>query len=303
LNVGLENSLSRNDPNSSAPDPFEPDGVIENLSSYRFLTRILAIEGEVSFPVPKGGFADLMARAILTARPKLGNFLEILDLLIKARIKAAIKDGDHNAVTTLLEFKSFRAKGIQPVHRHGKSFTKIDRIGPYSDLFKKIKLNIFKNPVHARKICEQEEGGLMFQQEFNLSQTDGRGRAKKSWCYRISLLSLKETITIHHASNEEVPLLIRQLTKLWDLAVTEKDTESLLKKLSEFEWWFMVANITGRCSAALGDALSLTLRLNAGHSLRKTFFHLDWEVLSRTVDEFIFWRIRDIHNLLPNSTP
>ncbi len=271
---------------SSNPDEQERS---PSRDDWTDVARIISAAGDSPLHTEGSRFADLLARAIVTAEPGPGHFVDVLDHLIAARIAAALEDGDHHAVTTLVEFGKVRSKGIRLSHKFGQTFTRVTPEGPLAGLFEKIDRDLFASPRLRDRIVSTDRAEQEFRQEYELEERS-RGARRPVWCYRITRSASPDTITIHHARNEEIPLLLGHLGRLWDFFFEAECPETRLEKIAEIEWWFMASNIPGRCSAALGDALSIVLRRSAGLALRKGFVHLDWEVLSRPLDEFLKWR-------------
>jgi hypothetical protein len=100
----------------------------------------------------------------------------------------------------------------------------------------------------------------------------------------------KNSFVVYHSRSRDVPKILRYLEKLWDNILCEPDQKKVVALLSEFEWWFFAANPAGRCGASLGDALSIVLQIRKKLPLRNRFEHLDWEALSRPLEDYIEWR-------------
>jgi hypothetical protein len=75
------------------------------------------------------------------------------------------------------------------------------------------------------------------------------------------------------------------------MTLKSSDITTTQRLIAEFEWWFFVANPTARGAASLGDLLSLSLQISKGLKLRNEFLHMDWFALSRSLDDYVSWRL------------
>lgn len=105
---------------------------------------------------------------------------------------------------------------------------------------------------------------------------------------------------LEHAPDLRVPELMTVLSRLWDRSLDIRLSESeRLLAFCEFEWLWFWTNPFGRGGASIGATMALLWEvdrtLKTGQFvIRRKFYHQDLEALSRTLPEYIEWRMKTL---------
>lgn len=264
-------------------------GYPNNDAEQERLVRIIGIPASESASFAHANLSEVyarsMAKAIVDAEADPGGFFRVLQLLVDCRMHVALLMQDDPVVHALADFGFNRAAGRMP---RRESFTSIQKGQSLESLRKKIESNIFSCPEKRGFIRTNQDGDREYREEF---EAVGAGFA---WAYRIARKGHSDTINIYHASNRDVPDILAYLDSLWDVVLGAQAWSGRSRALAEFEWWFIAANVTARSGAGIGDSLSLVLQRRVGIPIRREFQHVDWEVLSRPLHEYVAWRVAQI---------
>ncbi len=229
-------------------------------------------------------YSKLIAQCILEANPKPGNLFSVLRSLIDCRMQVALLDDDDAVANALSDFGFSRLKGARPTKQ---SFTSIKKGNdPLECLGLKIESRLFDSVENAEYIHLDECGDRIYSREYTVPDSGYK------WTYTIKRLA-DGTIEMYHAFNQDVPAILKHLNRLWDSILQTKDLHRQVERLAEFEWWFITANVTARSGAGIGDALSLILQRKTNIPVRQEFQHIDWDVLSRSLSQYIIWRVNE----------
>lgn len=221
------------------------------------------------------GFGDTLASTVLELSNRDCGFDESFNLIMETRLALAIFGNDFETIKTLMIFPQTRGKGLCEEGRKGESITGIVEDEQYGDLYRKIKRSFFP--------------GCSRYYEMNYTCSDNL-----SWVQKLHLHEEGKKILIHHAHNSIIPPILSYLSRLWEDVQSCSDLRRIIHLLAAFEWWFIAPNITGNAGASIGNCLSLTLQCQKNLPLAQHFEHLDWNVLSMTLEDYILHRTRQI---------
>ena len=235
-------------------------------------SRIEAPSQQLCRPGVKG-FGNYLASCVLSLDARTSSFHQCLDHIISARLELAVMGNDYNTIKALLLFKDSRALGKTPPNLRGQSLTTIEKTGSYGQLFKLLRSAYFADTQNSHEYC--------------LTLPDNG-----SWTRKIDYAAQPESITIHHASDSQIPALSRYLEHLWDTALLSSSTIDLAAtNLARFEWLFFCSNLTGLAAASIGKCLSLILQKALDISFSEGFENSDWYALAMPLEKYLEWRV------------
>jgi hypothetical protein len=243
------------------------------------LEQIIAAS-EGSLLHKNGQYAYIMGDKAYALIVEPQGFEQSFHALAEERLAVAFINGELGVSNSLQTLLKDRLEGTG----QGERLTDLRPTTLYGTHFKAILDNIFSNPKYKDRIARNGTTAL-YEETFPIKH------GETSWTYRIWKLS-DTYIVIGHAVNVEVPGIMQHLASLWNGALQAGTNREKLRYVAEFEWWFIAADIPGRGAASIGDALSLVLQARAGLALRKQFQQIDIEVLSRSLPDYVEWRLK-----------
>lgn len=238
--------------------------------------KIEAPEGEECRPNTQG-FGNALASVVLKLSEEPGTFREALDELIDKRLELAVQGNDYEVIKTLMLFPTTRAKGVSSLGMHGRSITGIAENTGYKELYRRLLSTCF------------DSGQIIFEKRYQFSE-------ERQWVQKMEFVKDEKQIFIYHAANEEVPDILTYLQHIWEAVLNSaSQTEALnqkeaIKWIARFEWWFIAPNITGNAGASLGNCLSLVLQLYLNLPIKTGFQHIDWDILTMALEDYIAFR-------------
>lgn len=234
----------------------------------------------------KNLFSEAMGDQAYITKPTPGNYKESVKSFAEIAKEMAVIKGD----TVKAEMIEMGLKKFEGGMTAGATVSYASSKKGFSQpLFNRIKNNLFENPLNKKfvSIGELPDGTetRVFLRTYFL-----KGESLQQ---RIEYDVIKGEIKVIHLFNQLNPRLgstkiHAHLESLWNIASNpSRSSLKRAKALAEFEWYFMNNNPFGRSGAVLGDGLSMAISRSAGFKLRNTFGNLDFEVLSRTLEEWM----------------
>jgi hypothetical protein len=246
--------------------------------SAQSLEKIISCSRRGRFHGASGTFAKVMARAIVSWRPRKNGFKEALDFFSSKRREVLLNDAKIN----FLKGKYWPDYSQQLVN--------YDRYRDMRILGKKrvsIITEVTKGGAYHKLFCKLDR--LLIQKKWVPDKTIFGPKMRRP-AYTVKRLGPKK-IRILHSSYLDIPLIFLHLNRLWNQTLKTSSKKKALFYIASFEWWFFVSIPVGRFGASLGFCLSITLQIKKNTLLDKKHRHLDWMALHKSHDDYIAWRL------------
>ncbi len=231
--------------------------------------------------VLRGAAKNQQSSSPITAEDHLATYEEVLAERINiADEQRATNESEENVFEALTNRERLNGEGyrfyVTVVNHYGE--------GTYFDvLHEKIDQRLFSG-------MSSDEKRAGFSKTYDFIGKDGETKT-----YDQKITELEGVFTIIHPSAELIPDIMAHLGNLWVLIHNkEEDIEKRKKALAEYEWWFFQANPMGRSGAAIGDAMSIIAQIDIGIKLRDRYVHQDFDALSRTLQDYIEERTKEL---------